>query len=206
MTIIRKHWEAIYKTKDYHSVSWFQATPKISFDWITKYLDRGSPLIDIGSGTSFLVDNLINSLYKDITLLEISKPAIDITTKRLGKQATNIALLNHSVLDLDIKKKYNVWHDRAVFHFLTKPSEQDKYIKIMTRALKSDGYFIMAAFALNGPKKCSNLDIIQYDTDKITNLLDNNFTLIDFVSEEHQTPSSTTQNFNYFIFQKTSQE
>ena len=196
------HWDKIYKTKKHAELSWHQDTSTISLEWILDYSSSNDPVIDIGSGVSILANNLLENGYLDISLLEISRTAIETTKKRLQKRAKNVSYYNTNILDFQSNKKYKVWHDRAVFHFLTDNKQRQLYIHKLNQYLDLNGYFILATFSPTGPNKCSGLKIKQYDKDRISKLLISNFKLLRTSSESHPHPNGGTQNFNYFCFQK----
>jgi 2-polyprenyl-3-methyl-5-hydroxy-6-metoxy-1,4-benzoquinol methylase len=166
------------------------------------YTDKNANIIDVGSGVSILADNLLDEGYTHLSLLELSLTAIQATKERLKSYSNRVNFYNENILDFETDTQYDLWHDRAVFHFLTDEQEQQTYIKKLNQYLKPKGFFVLATFAPTGPKQCSDLNIVQYDTDKIVPLLGNNFTLIKTTSETHPHPNGSTQDFNYFLFQK----
>ncbi len=202
MTESFTHWDNVYKTKNHHQVSWHQDHSTISYDWILKNTNTQDAIIDVGCGVSILADNLLQENYQDISLLELSTKALDTTKQRLKNHQDKLSFHNTNILDLDIDKTFKLWHDRAVFHFLTKHEDQQKYLEKLKIHLQDQGFFLLATFAPDGPKECSELDIVQYDTDKITNLLGNDFKLIKTTNEKHPHPNGSIQSFNYFLFQK----
>ena len=197
-----KHWDKVYQNKDHTQVSWHQDHATLSLDWISQYAQTSDAIIDVGSGVSILADNLIDKGYNNLSLLEISPSAIQCAKHCLVQHKGKITFYNQNILDFNTDKTFDLWHDRAVFHFLTKTKEQQTYIKKLKQYLKSDGYFLLATFAPTGPKQCSDLDIVQYDSEKISALLKDDFTLIKTESETHPHPNGSTQDFNYFLFQK----
>jgi 2-polyprenyl-3-methyl-5-hydroxy-6-metoxy-1,4-benzoquinol methylase len=202
MTDTLTHWDKVYQSKNHTQVSWYQDHATISFDWILECTNKDDSIIDVGSGVSILADNLLDEGYSNISLLELSPTAIQATEDRLADQSDKVNFYNENILDFETDKQYDLWHDRAVFHFLTDEKEQQTYIKKLNQYLKPKGFFVLATFAPTGPKQCSDLNIVQYDTDKIIPLLGNNFTLIKTTSETHPHPNGSTQDFNYFLFQK----
>jgi hypothetical protein len=197
-----EHWDKVYKTKNHTKLSWHQDISTISFEWILHYANKRDAIIDVGSGVSILIDNLIDSGYLDMSLVEISKTAIETTKKRIGN-STYISFFNKDILEFHSNKKYKIWHDRAVFHFLNEKKEQQLYIDKVNQYLALKGYFILATFSPEGPNECSGLSIEQYDEKKISKLLMKNFKLIKTIKESHPHPNGGNQNFNYFCFQKT---
>ncbi|SMM98508.1 SAM-dependent methyltransferases [uncultured Candidatus Thioglobus sp.] len=197
-----KHWDAIYQNKNHKTLSWHQTQATISLDWILDFSDKNSAIIDVGAGVSVLVDNLLAQGYDNLSLLEISPAAIQIVQKRLKNHAEKIDFYNQNILDFQTDSKFDLWHDRAVFHFLTNSKDQQIYLSKLKQYLKKDGYFLLSTFAPTGPKQCSELNIVQYDTNKITQLLSNDFKLVKTSHEKHPHPNGKTQDFNYFLLQK----
>lgn len=202
MTDIRTHWDTIYTTKDHDKVGWHQAQSTISLDWILHIAGKDDAIIDVGSGVSVLADNLLEQGYQNLSLLEISPSAVQTTTERLMDYSNYVHFYNENILEFQTDVRFYLWHDRAVFHFLTDEKQQRTYIDKLKQYLKSGGYFLLATFAPTGPRQCSELNIVKYDVDKITQLLGANFELLKTISETHPHPNGTTQDFNYFLLQK----
>lgn len=202
MSKATKHWEKIYQTKDHAKLSWSQTQASISLDWILDYTNKKDTIIDVGAGVSVLIDNLLDKSYEHLSLLELSSSAIQTVKNRLKNHLERVTFYNENILNFQSDTKFNLWHDRAVFHFLTDAKDQQTYIQKLKQHLKPDGYFLLTTFAPTGPKQCCELDIIQYDSDKITQLLGVGFKLIKTTSETHPHPNGGTQDFNYFLFQK----
>ncbi len=202
MTDTLSHWDKVYQSKDHTQVSWHQDHATLSFDWILKYTQKNDAIIDVGAGVSILADNLLDEGYADLSLLELSPTAIKATQERLKAHTAKVSFYNKNILNFQPDTQFDLWHDRAVFHFLTNKKDQKTYIEKLSQYLKSQGYFLLATFAPTGPKQCSELDIVQYDKDKITQLLGEGFRLIKTTSETHPHPNGSTQDFNYFLFQK----
>ncbi|SMN11587.1 SAM-dependent methyltransferases [uncultured Candidatus Thioglobus sp.] len=198
---LHKHWEAIYQNKKHKEISWHQTHSTISLDWILHYTDKNSAIIDVGSGVSVLADNLLEQGYDNLSLLELSPTAIQTVKARLKND--KVTFYNQNILNFETDKRFNLWHDRAVFHFLTDEKDQQDYLSKLKQYLQKDGYFLLSTFALTGPKQCSALDIVQYDSDKITRLLGDDFKLLKTSHEKHPSPNGKTQDFNYFLLQKT---
>ncbi len=201
MADIRAHWNALHQNKNHNEVSWHQVRSTISLDWILDVVDKDATIIDVGCGVSVLADNLLAQGYQHLSLLEISLSAIEVMKIRLADCLEQVHFYNDNILDLQIQSRFDLWHDRAVFHFLTDEKDQKTYIEKLKQHLKSDGYFLLSTFSPTGPKQCSDLNIVQYDTDKITRLLGADFELIKTTHETHPHPNGTTQDFNYFLFQ-----
>lgn len=202
MTNTLSHWDKVYQSKDHTQVSWHQDHATLSFDWTLKYTQKNDTIIDVGAGVSILADNLLDEGYTDLSLLELSPTAIKATQERLKTHTNEVSFYNENILNFQSDTQFDLWHDRAVFHFLTNKKDQKTYISKLNQYLKPQGYFLLATFAPTGPKQCSELDIVQYDKDKITQLLGEGFKLIKTTSETHPHPNGSTQDFNYFLFQK----
>jgi cyclopropane fatty-acyl-phospholipid synthase-like methyltransferase len=198
------HWETVFETKDTTKVSWYQSYPETSIKLIDKLnLPKSAKIIEIGSGDSFLADFLLEKGFSKITLLDISEKAMEKIRLRLAEKAGQITFLANDVTDFSTAVKFDLWHDRAVFHFLTDEHEIQKYVKNVTDNLVSGGYLILGTFSLNGPEICSGLKVQQYSEDHLTKIFKNGFRMIECFTENHQTPSGANQNFLFCIFQKT---
>jgi len=202
MTDTLSHWDKVYQSKDHTQVSWHQNHATLSFDWILAYTDKNANIIDVGSGVSILADNLLDEGYTHLSLLELSPTAIQATKERLKSYSNRVNFYNENILNFQSNSQFDLWHDRAVFHFLTDEKDQQTYLNKLNQYLEPQGYFLLATFAPTGPKQCSELDIVQYDKDKIVQLLGGGFALIKTTSETHPHPNGSTQDFNYFLFQK----
>ncbi|MDT7827478.1 class I SAM-dependent methyltransferase [Pricia sp. S334] len=197
----KNHWEDVYKTKSPNEVSWTQEVPKISLDFIRSFeVDKTAKIIDIGGGDSKFVDFLLDEGYENITVLDISAKSLEKSQKRLGDKAKNVTWLTSDVTEFEPDTTYDVWHDRATFHFLTQPEEVAKYIAIATRAVSS--FLTVGTFSENGPEKCSGLEIRQYSEEKLTTAFKGGFDKIRCVAEDHATPFGTEQNFLFCGFRK----
>ena len=197
----KKHWENIYATKSMQDVSWFQKVPTTSLELIKQVAkNKQNAIIDIGGGDGFLVDNLLVLGYTDITVLDISKNAIDRAKKRLGKLSEKVKWILADITKFIPDKEYVIWHDRAVFHFLTEQQDKENYLKLVNAAVS--GYFIIATFSNQGPKKCSGLEICNYARHDIHAFFSLNFRMIRSFKCNHLTPFGTYQNFIFSIFRK----
>ena len=202
----KKHWNNIYKTTEHKDVGWYQESPQISsaiFDIINASV-RDS-VIDIGCGASVLVDNLIFKGFKSITLLDLSEEALLIVKSRLKDKGS---VPHYLALDItqpmNLNKKFNIWHDRAVFHFLTNKNDRKSYLNNLENVLLPDGFAIIGTFALDGPDKCSGLDIVQYDEAKMRLELSKNLYISKSIMHTHVKPSGNKQAYIYFIIQNKS--
>ena len=197
----KEHWENIYATKGMQEVSWFQKVPTTSLELIKKFAkNKQDAIIDIGGGDGFLVDNLLELGYTDITVLDISKNAIDRAKKRLGKLAEKVKWIVADITEFVPNKEYVIWHDRAVFHFLTEQQDKENYRKLLNTAVS--GYFILATFSDQGPNKCSGLEICNYTKQDIQAFFSLNFKMIRSFKYNHPTPFGTYQNFIFSVFNK----
>ena len=197
----KKHWETVYETKSPDEVSWTQEIPKTSLAIIDSFgLDQSAKIIDIGGGDSKLVDHLLNQGFTNITVLDISEKALEKAKLRLGEKAKMITWIVSDILEFEPADTYNVWHDRAAFHFLTSEIEIEKYQSIVEKAASE--FLVIGTFSENGPLKCSGLEISKYSEEKLVETFKNNFDKIDAVLEDHQTPFGTTQNFLFCSFRK----
>lgn len=199
----KDHWEKIYSTKEIDGVSWYQETPTTSLNIIDSLkLNLNTSIIDIGAGKSFLADNLLDLGYNDITILDISKNALNEVTRRVGKKNHKIKCIESNVIDLSSGQKYDVWHDRAVFHFITNNQEREKYLDLLNSSLNKDGCLIIGTFSEDGPLKCSGLEVQRYSVKDLRELLKSNFKFIDGFKEIHDTPFNTSQSFTFCTFKK----
>jgi len=197
----KEHWENIYATKGMMEVSWFQKEPTTSLELIKKVAkNKQESIIDIGGGDGFLVDNLLALGYTDITVLDISKNAIDRAKKRLGKLAEKVKWIVTDITEFVPKQDYVIWHDRAVFHFLIEHKDKENYRELVNSAVS--GYFILATFSEQGPNKCSGLEICNYAKQDMQDFLSVNFRITSSFKYNHLTPFGTYQNFIFSVFKK----
>jgi len=195
----KTHWEKIYTTTAPDSVSWYRAHLDTSLALIERAADaRSASIIDIGAGESTLVDDLLLRGYKNLTVLDVSQTAIEVTKKRLGSMAEQVRWLVADISEVELKPhSYDLWHDRAVFHFLTTPAQRLAYVRQVTRAVKPGGHVIVSTFGPEGPMKCSGLEVMRYDAESLHDEFGARFRLIESSKELHQTPFGTTQQFLY---------
>ncbi len=197
----KAHWEQVYADKSPLEVSWYQQVPALSLGLILKSgISHDAPIIDVGGGASTLVDHLCEAGYSRISVLDISAAALACARERLAQKAEQIEWYATDVTAFRAKHPYLLWHDRAVFHFLTDKADRRKYVDALEDALPVGGHLIIAAFAIDGPTQCSGLDIVQYDAEKLCSELGEKFALVESVSENHTTPANKVQRFNYFRF------
>lgn len=197
----QKHWDTVYETKNADQVSWTQEVPKTSLDFIHSFgLTKTAKIIDIGGGDSKLADYLLDEGFENITVLDISAKALDKAKKRLGDKAHKINWVVTDITEFEPDTTFDVWHDRATFHFLT---TSDQVAKYMNTARKSvNGFLTIGTFSDNGPEKCSGLSIKQYSEETLTTELKNGFDKLRCVTEDHTTPFDTTQNFLFCSFKR----
>ena len=192
----KTHWENIYKNNNFKNVSWFQEKPTTISFIDNLNLSKDCKIIDVGAGASYLGTTLIDKGYKNITINDISALSIEISESHNIHNLKKISFLIGDITNLKLPKNYfNLWHDRAVFHFLTEKEKREKYINQIRKSLLIHGYIIISVFSLDGPKKCSSLTIKQYDETTLSSELGECFKLINFSYSNHLTPSNKKQNF-----------
>ena len=199
MTDRKQHWERVYTSKSSLEVSWYQAEPRLSLELIEHSgIGRDAPIIDVGGGASVLVDRLQEAGYRRLAVLDISGAALATARERLGPQAAGIEWYEADVTQFTAPHAFTLWHDRAVFHFLTDAGDRRHYVQVLKQTLVPDGHVVIAAFAIGGPTRCSGLDIVQYDAAKLLTELGTDFRLVEELSETHRTPAGKDQQFNFF--------
>lgn len=197
----KEHWENVYETKQPNEVSWTQEKPETSLGFISDFnLSKEAKIIDIGGGDSKLVDFLLEEGYNNITVLDISSKALERAKERLGDKTKDVTWIESNILDFKPTTTYDMWHDRAAFHFLTKEEDIETYINTVNTSVK--GYLVMGTFSNNGPKKCSGLDITQYSEEELPSKFAEHFEKLSCFTQEHQTPFETTQDFLFCSFKK----
>jgi len=199
----RDHWENIYKTRDHHQVGWYQNTPQISLVLLSQIKATPSQsIIDVGCGASTLVDHLIELGYQKLTLVDLSNEALLTIKNRLEEHGNKPTYLCADITQAKFTKAFDIWHDRAVFHFLTEDSDRTNYMTTLAINLKTSGKAIIGTFSFSGPTSCSGLPIVQYDEDKIrVELAKAELELIDSVTDIHTMPNGSEQEYLYFIIQ-----
>jgi 2-polyprenyl-3-methyl-5-hydroxy-6-metoxy-1,4-benzoquinol methylase len=196
---VKTHWEIVYKTKAPDTVSWYLPHLETSLALIERTgASLSSSIIDVGGGESTLADDLVSRGYQKVTVLDISETAINVSKQRIGDAADQVHWLVADVLaaELDLLA-YDVWHDRAVFHFLTTMEQRIAYVQNVARSVKRGGHVIVSTFGPQGPTKCSGLEVMRYDADSLHDQFGARFRLIESAQELHETPQGTTQQFLY---------
>ena len=197
----KAHWETIYKTKQPHEVSWFQREAEISLKLIRQVAPLPTPaILDVGGGASTLVDGLLAAEYRRVTVLDLASAALDQARGRLGAAARRVTWREADILTAELSPAvFDVWHDRAVFHFLTSSADRERYVAQALRAVKPGGHVLVATFADDGPTKCSGLPVVRYTPSALHDEFGSAFRLLDSVREEHVTPSGARQAFVYCL-------
>ena len=199
---LKLHWEKIYDEKNEDEVSWFQKETNESIKMIQSAGIENPKIIDVGSGRSRLLKNLIEIGYNHLTYLDISESALEKSKEFLGEQSNKVRWISKDILNFKTDKKFDIWHDRAVFHFLNEENLIRKYIEIVEKNISESGHLIIGTFSENGPLKCSGLDVKRYSEKEIEKIFKRSFKLIDSFYYDHVTPFNTTQNFLFSHFIK----
>ena len=199
----KKHWEEIYTTKQLTEVSWYQQTPETSLKFFEEFkIPLNAKVIDVGGGDSLLVDHLLDLGYTNISVLDISKNAIERSMKRLGEKSKMVKWIVADASSFKPEEKYDLWHDRAAFHFLTDEYEVNNYINTVQNSMSENGVLVIGTFSEQGPKKCSGIEIKQYSEKAMTDILQKYFEKIKCITVDHETPSHSIQNFVFCSFKK----
>ena len=193
------HWEAVYRTKKPTEVSWYRPHLETSLELIEATgAARDAAIIDVGAGESTLIDDLLVRGYSNLYAVDLSATALDVAKRRLGEDAAKVHWLCGDVLSFCFEREqFDVWHDRAVFHFLTETADRATYVRQVSRAVKAGGHVIVATFGPEGPSKCSGLEVMRYDPDALHDEFGVAFRLVEHRTELHQTPTGSTQQFTY---------
>lgn len=201
---IKNHWEKIFETKQEQELSWFQPYPTTSVEFLDLFdLPMSANIVDVGGGDSHLVDVLLERGYENIWVLDISAHAIERAKARLGERSTLVRWIVSDVTEFDFKNiEFDLWHDRAAFHFLTTEEKISKYVSAAEVAVKRNGYLVLGTFSEQGPKKCSGLEIKQYSEASMSARFEVSFERIRCIHEDHITPSNTVQNFLFCSFKR----
>jgi ubiquinone/menaquinone biosynthesis C-methylase UbiE len=199
----KKHWETIYQTRKLEEVSWFQPTPETSLKFFSAFhIPATAKIIDIGGGDSLLVDHLLDLGYQDVTVLDIAAAALDRAKKRLGDRASQVKWIVADAATFKPTERYDFWHDRAAFHFLTDEAEIENYLDTVQKSIQPEGIVVIGTFSEQGPEKCSGITIKQYSENAMTARLAKYFEKIRCITVDHITPSDKIQNFIFCSFRK----
>ncbi len=199
----RDHWESLYANADICRVNWYQPSPSATLDRILKYVpDRSARMIDVGGGGSLLIDTLLDAGYQRLSVLDISASGLDVSKKRLGHRAAQVAWITQDVQLFRPEYPFDFWHDRAVFHFIREENDQRAYRDVLYRSLRPGGMLIISTFAVNGPFRCAGLDVVQYDDLKMNAVLGRAFERVHSGNETHQTPRGESQLFWYGVYRR----
>ena len=199
----KSYWENIYDLKNLTDVGWYQAKPELSLDLISSAgLSKTARIIDVGGGDGLLVDNLLQLGYTNLSVLDVSCKAIEKAKLRLGERADLVTWICCDVTEFEPEEEYDLWHDRACFHFLTQHDEVEAYRKVAIRSLKMQGELVLGTFSKTGPLKCSGLEIQQYDEKDLKSVFSDQFEIINSVKSVHYTPSKSIQNYVFCSFKK----
>jgi SAM-dependent methyltransferase len=197
------HWEGVYTTKEETAVSWFQDSPVPSLELIERIGPaKDADIVDIGGGASRLPDALLERGFRHLTVLDLSQAALDVACLRLGRRASKVQWITADVTEWNPPRRFDIWHDRAAFHFLVDPADRAAYVVRLTEALRGGGHAIIATFASDGPEKCSGLPVKRYDPDGLARELGEMFTLVESHRHDHVTPGNVTQRFQFSMFRR----
>lgn len=201
---LHDHWESLYRSKPANSLGWYRPHLDTSVQLIESlHLQADAPIIDVGCGVSTLADDLLSRGFGSLTLLDISESALQTLRRRLPVEARGLRFLAADVLSARFARgKFMLWHDRAVFHFLTAEADRRRYVEQVLRALRCDGYLIMGVFSLEAPPTCSGLPVQRYGSGELQQVMGSEFSLLQHTSEIHMTPGGTKQNYLYALFQR----
>ena len=197
-----QHWDDVYATKGTDRVSWFQARPATSLRLLEAFGETPPSLIDVGAGASTLVDELLVRGWTDITLLDISHEALDLVRTRLASRGLAATAVACDLLTWEPDRTYDLWHDRAVLHFLTQPQDRARYVETAARAVRPGGHLVIGAFAEDGPRHCSGLPTARYRPDELASVFSADFELVHSEREGHHTPDGTVQSFTWAVLRR----
>lgn len=199
----KSHWDGVYASRDVTEVGWYQPEPKVSLDLITQAADgRRVSVVDVGGGASVLVDRLLDRGFTGVAVMDIAEYALEKARDRLGDRAWRVRWIVGDVTGVEGVEQYDVWHDRAVFHFLTSPDDRQKYAALARRSMRQGGHLIIATFAPDGPDRCSGLPVCRYTAQTLAAEFVDGFELVKEVRDTHTTPSGKSQAFTYAMFRR----
>ncbi|MGH3505062.1 MAG: class I SAM-dependent methyltransferase [Nocardioidaceae bacterium] len=195
-----QHWDEVYQNKGASQVSWFQQNPTVSLALLDRAgVDTTAPIVDVGGGASVLAGRLLERGYGDVSVLDVSADALRLARQRLGESAGDVHFEHVDLLDWSPQRRYTVWHDRAVFHFLTEPGQRARYREVVAAALAPGGFLIVGTFAADGPERCSGLPVARYAPDELAGQLGTGFTVVATRREHHHTPAGVDQPFTWLL-------
>ena len=197
------HWEAVYGSKADTELSWYQSDPRLSLELILDVSHGDGRIIDVGGGSSLLVDRLLEFPFERVAILDISRVALARSKMRLAERSARVEWIESDVTATGDIGQFDVWHDRAVFHFLTDPEDRQRYVRLARRTLPVGSHLILATFAINGPTRCSGLNVCRYDSRLLAAEVEDGFTLARELTETHVTPSGKPQEFFYGVFRRS---
>lgn len=197
-----KYWDSAYQTKQATEVSWYQPDPQVSVDLINALPQKPEGIIDVGGGASLLVDRLLGGGFQNLAVLDISQVAVEAARRRLGERAAQVRWIIADITSKQDLGCFGVWHDRAVFHFLTAAEDRRRYVELAKQTVTVGGHLIISTFALTGPSQCSGLPVCRYDASTLAAELGGAFTLLRQLPESHRTPSGKMQDFIYTLFRR----
>ena len=204
---LASHWDRVYDTKGEDGVSWYQSVPTVTLELLKEAgVDRDAATIDLGGGASVVVDHLLAEGYTDISVLDVSRVALDRTRARLGADAEPVHWLHRDIFDWIPDRRYQLWHDRAVFHFLVEEAERQTYVRTLRSGLAAHGQAIVATFDVDGPTHCSGLPVVRYGADDLAAIFAPYLDLVTFRREEHVTPAGLIQPFTWVLLAATERE
>jgi hypothetical protein len=199
------HWNTVYDTKGEDGVSWYQAVPTVTLELLdTLRIGRAASIIDLGGGASVVVDHLLAREFTDVSVLDVSKVALDNTKVRLGPAAERVHWLHRDIFDWVPERRFDLWHDRAVFHFLIDEDERETYLHVLRSGIAPGGRVVVATFDAHGPTHCSGLPVVRYGATELAQVFAPHFDLVDTRSEEHLTPAGLVQPFSWVVLSPSS--
>jgi 2-polyprenyl-3-methyl-5-hydroxy-6-metoxy-1,4-benzoquinol methylase len=199
------HWDKVYDTRGEDGVSWFQATPTVTLELLDALdVDRDAAIVDLGGGASVVVDNLVERDFSDVTVLDASKVGLDAAKARLGTDAGRVHWLHRDVFEWTPERRYDLWHDRAVFHFLIEEDERESYVAVLRSGIAPGGRAVVATFDAHGPEQCSGLPVVRYGARELAEVFAPHFELVESRTEEHLTPAGLIQPFTWVVLEQTS--
>lgn len=200
---LKQHWDKVYTTKSDQDVGWYQENPELSLKLIRKYVpEKDALIIDVGSGNSHLSKILFDQGYPNLTILDISTNALFRSKYRFKDDAEKLTFIESNILDFNSNKPFEIWHDRAVFHFLIDQDDINKYTEVAAKNIASGGYLILGTFSVTGPETCSGLPITQYNKEKLIKVFHSRFNLIESFEDIHLTPTGNPQNFIWAVLKR----